>query len=689
MEERKKKKRNKTHQPYNKENKLDSTEGPTEKGNDPYQKYKDFKWENAEQMKNGPVANDNRKCRDVICCIIFLIIVIACIFIGFLGFKNGDPTLLLYAYDEEGKACGHSDGYEDYPYLYFYSVLSGIAKLESENIVNGVCVSACPNETLKKSDYVNQNYTLNCHPTTNNPTCGVSYLNYYESKDILGRICFPKSNDELTYDNETQVKIKIFDPNTGDTFEKVIDKDNTIIDPNDPSKVYVLASSIDGKNDPQDASAKLINFSFFSQKFSSWISDLNVTKYAIAGSIAWSFVLCLLFLLFLRLCAGFVTFFIIVAIEAGLIILAAYFKISNNDEEDETIKTTMDVFFYLFVGLAVIWFIFVMVMCNRIRLAVALIQVTSKYIMKNCCIIFVPLFFFILLIIWIIYWIIMLVFLYASGEFDEEGSKIIASFKMDDKLVYCFWFHIFALFYITAVISAYSQFVYASTACIWYFTNEKGTEDHPIAKSFHRGIRYHFGSICFGATIIAIIRFIMFFLEYIKKKLEAATGTGEKKIGKCFKCLISCFQCCLGCCAKVMEYINKHAYIQIALKGDNFCTAAFEGFGLLIRNLGRFSMLAFLGGILSIFGTIFITVSSCLIGYFVITKVELFSANLNSCILPVIAFGIVGFILGHVTMSIFSVSGDALIHSFLLDEEINKGLPKAFPELQKFMSEER
>ena len=691
MKEERKKKKNKTHQPYNKDNKLEAheTAGPTEKGNDPYQKYKDFKWENPDQMKNGPVTNDNRKCRDVVCCIIFLVIFAACAVVGFFGFKNGDPTLLLYTYDEEGKACGHSPGYEDYPYLYFYSVLSGMAKLESESIVNGVCVSSCPNETLKKSDYANQNYTLDCHPTANNPTCGVSYLNYYESKDILGRICFPKSNDELVYDNETQVKIKIYDPNTGDTFEKVIDKDNTISDQNDPSKVYILASSIDGQNDPQDASAKLINFSFFSQKFSSWISDLNVTKYAIAASIGWCFVLCLIFLLFLRLCAGFVTFFIIVAIEGGLIVLAVYFKMTANDEQDETTKTAMDVIFYIFVGLAVIWFIFVLVMCNRIRLAIALVQVTSKYIMKNCCIVFVPLFFFLLLIIWIIYWIIMLVFLYASGDFDAEGSKIVASFKMDDKLVYCFWFHIFALFYITAVISAYSQFVYASSACIWYFTSEKGTEDHPIAKSFFRGIRYHFGSICFGATIIAIIRFIMFFLEYVKKKLEASVGTGEKKIAKCFKCIISCCQCCLGCCAKVMEYINKHAYIQIALKGDSFCTAAFEGFGLLIRNLGRFSMLAFLGGILSIFGTIFITVSSALIGYFVITEVDYFSADLNSCILPVIAFGIVGFILGHVTMSIFSVSGDALIHSFLLDEEINKGLPKAFPELQKFMSEER
>ena len=50
-------------------------------------------------------------------------------------------------------------------------------------------------------------------------------------------------------------------------------------------------SEIDGKNNPQEASAKLINFSFFSQKFASWISDLNPTKYAIAASLVWSFII--------------------------------------------------------------------------------------------------------------------------------------------------------------------------------------------------------------------------------------------------------------------------------------------------------------------------------------------------------------------------------------------------------------
>ena len=661
-----------------------SDEKKNDKPADPYQRYKDFKWQNPDQFKNGPIDDESRKCRDCVCCIIFILILLLCIVVAIFGFWKGKPSQLFYFYDDDGNACGYDEGYEDYPYLYFPSVLSGLKNFDTNKTLSAVCVKTCPND--KNTVITGGELELDCKPTSLQTDCLISEKDYYESKPLLERICFPKSNDDISYDPLKQKLIEIYDPDTGDKFKKVINDEDTKTDEN--GRIYIAADAINGSNDPQEASARLINLSYFTQLFTLWINDLNVTKYAIAGSIGWSFFLAMFYLLFLRCCAGFITFLIILFVEAGLVVLAVYFKLlSQKEEEIQAESDTTDLaFFWTFTALAAAWLIFILIMCNRIRLAVALTEVTSKYIHKTWCIVFVPFLFFVILVIWLAYWIIMLVFLYTAGEFEKGSTKIFASFRMDEKLEYGFWFHIFMLFYITAIISAYSQFVYASTACIWYFNFEKGTENHPISKSFYRGIRYHFGSLVFGATIIAIIRFLMFFIEIVKKKLEKSMGKNQ---GRCFKCIFCCIQCCLGCCNKIMEYINKHAYIQIALKGDSFCTAAFEGFGLIIRNLGRFSMLALIGGIFSLIGTLFITVGSCIIGYFLITKVDYFSEELNSCVLPVVAFGLVGFIMGKVTMSIFSVSGDALIHSFLLDEELNKGQPKAFPELQKFMNDER
>jgi len=664
------------------------TQQAPEKPKDPYQKYKDFKWQNPDQFKNGPIDDESRKCRDCFCCIIFIVLFALFIVVAAFGFWKGQPSKLLYFYDDTGHACGHDEGYENYPYLYFTSVISGLVNFDTDQLINVVCVSSCPNVTLDPKNYEHgEKYTLDCKADDENK-CKIDYKDYYESKVFINRICFPKTNDEIHYDSTIQYLAKIYDPETGDVFKKVLDKKDILNDTSGATpRVYIAQDAINGENDSQKASAKLINLSYFTQLFTLWINDLYVTRYAILASIGWTFFLAMFYFLFLRCCAGFITFFLILLVQAGLIVLAVYFYFLHDDEEEIQAEsdTTDYAFFWVFTALAAIWLILTLVFCNKIRLAIALVEVTSKYIHKTWCIIFVPFLFFVIVVAWIALWLVLLVFLYTSGEFQSD-SKIFASYKMDEKLEYGFWYHIVMIFYITAVIEAYSQFVYASSACIWYFNYEKGTENHPIAKSFERGVRYHFGSLVFGATIVAIIRFLMFFVEYVKKQMEKSAG---KTQGKCIKCVFCCIECCLACCNKIMEFVNKHAYIQIALKGDSFCTAAWEGFGLIIRNLGRFSALAAISTVFTFIGTIFITVGSCIIGYFLITNVEYFSKDLNSCVLPVVAFGLIGLIMGIVTMSIFSVSGDALIHSFLLDEELNKGQPKAFPELQKFMSDER
>ena len=664
------------------------TEQAPEKPKDPYQKYKDFKWQNPDQFKNGPIDDESRKCRDCFCCIIFIVLFALFIVVAAFGFWKGQPSKLLYFYDDTGHACGHDEGYENYPYLYFTSVISGLVNFDTDQLINVVCVSSCPNVTLDPKDYEHgEKYTLDCKADDENK-CKIDYKDYYESKVFINRICFPKTNDEIHYNPTIQYLASIYDPETGDVFKKVLNKKDIYNDTSGATpRVYIAQDAINGETDSQKASAKLINLSYFTQLFTLWINDLYVTRYAILASIGWTFFLAMFYFLFLRCCAGFITFFLILLVQAGLIVLAVYFYFLHDDEEEIQAEsdTTDYAFFWVFTALAAIWLILTLVFCNKIRLAIALVEVTSKYIHKTWCIIFVPFLFFVIVVAWLALWLVLLVFLYTSGEFQSD-SKIFASYKMDEKLEYGFWYHIFMIFYITAVIEAYSQFVYASSACIWYFNYEKGTENHPIAKSFERGVRYHFGSLVFGATIVAIIRFLMFFVEYVKKQMEKSVG---KTQGKCIKCVFCCIECCLACCNKIMEFVNKHAYIQIALKGDSFCTAAWEGFGLIIRNLGRFSALAAISTVFTFIGTIFITVGSCIIGYFLITNVDYFSKDLNSCVLPVVAFGLIGLIMGIVTMSIFSVSGDALIHSFLLDEELNKGQPKAFPELQKFMSDER
>ena len=657
-------------------------------GYDPNYKYTQFQWTEPSKIKNGPIPDEQRRYHDICCTIFFILFVGGCITIAILGFYNGHPSKLLYGYDEDGHGCGHDKGYEDYPYLYFYSSINNTDD-SKETIINAFCLRECPDTIYDIEEYKNKNITLDCKPTIFNQKCEISHKNYYPSKVIVNRLCFPEMTNEINFDPNNQEKIEVYDAKTQNKIEKIINKDQFYTDNNNIK--YVMVNAINGKGSASDASSTLIIYSYFNvERLAKWITDLYITRWIIFASVLWSFALAMIFMLLLKFIGGLIIFIFFLLIVVGLIILAVYFKINSVnyiEQGDLVYKAAMEAFFWICLVFTIIFIIFILLMCNRIRLSMAMISVTSQYINKTIAIIFIPFLFFIIELLWIVYWIFLSVFIYSTGDFDEKGSKVIASFKWNAGIRFSWWFHLFALLYIASVISSFSQFIYSSTACIWYFNNEKEIEENPIRKSFHRGFRYHFGSIAFGAIIVPIIKFIMFFFDYFKKRIESTPIRNDQS--QCFKYILCCLQCFFGCLGRITEFINEHAYTQIAIKGDGFWTSAWEGYALIVRSLGRFNALSFIGSMFAFISSLFIGVLSCVIGYFIVTEVNAFSESLNSCILPVVIFFIIGCFLGSITMSIYGISGDALIYCFLLEEELNYGQAKSFPALQKFMRDER
>jgi hypothetical protein len=96
------------------------------------------------------------------------------VIVTILGFSQGNPNLVLYPYDEDGRQCG-LNGLKEYPYLYFYEAVSNYKDINITNIVQGVCVSECPSEYSTG--------ILNCTATKDNPNCKVSAENFYVSTE--------------------------------------------------------------------------------------------------------------------------------------------------------------------------------------------------------------------------------------------------------------------------------------------------------------------------------------------------------------------------------------------------------------------------------------------------------------------------------------------------------------------------
>ena len=174
--------------------------------------------------------------------------------------------------------------------------------------------------------------------------------------------------------------------------------------------------------------------------------------------------------------------------------------------------------------------------------------------------------------------------------------------------------------------------------------------------------RYHLGSVAFGSFLIAVCQMIRFLFEYYRKKLGIAEKTPFVKALLCITSYL------LYIMEKCVKFITKNAYIQVALTNKMFCKSAWNGFILIVKNLNRFGAAKTIGSIYMVFGGICISVANMGIGYVVLTMTPY--AEVGTPIPPVLCMGIITVVISYTFLSIFSFSSDAILQSFLLDEEL-------------------
>mmetsp|Transcript_14475 Transcript_14475/g.25467 ORF Transcript_14475/g.25467 Transcript_14475/m.25467 type:complete len:992 (+) Transcript_14475:101-3076(+) len=198
---------------------------------------------------------------------------------------------------------------------------------------------------------------------------------------------------------------------------------------------------------------------------------------------------------------------------------------------------------------------------------------------------------------------------------------------------------------------------------------EKPWKPGPIRRGAWNLFRYHLGSVAFGAFIIAVIQMIRALLYYYQKQAEAQKNRVMVLVLKVLQCLIWCFEKCV-------KFLNKNAYIQIALHGTNFCTSAKKAFFLILRNAVRFGTVAILGTMISWIGWTFIIACTVGLGY-------LYLINLHpeaELAINIVIHCCVAYCAAQVFMNVFGLAVDTSLQCFLLVEELECGVagPKGF-----------
>lgn len=129
------------------------------------------------------------------------------------------------------------------------------------------------------------------------------------------------------------------------------------------------------------------------------------------------------------------------------------------------------------------------------------------------------------------------------------------------------------------------------------------------------------------------------------------------------------------CFERFIEFLNKNAYIQVAITGKNFCTSAKNAFLLILRNPVRFAMLGMLGNLFTYLGILIVAAGGTFFGYSMCTYDKKLKHSLHSPWTPTAACLILSTMVAIIFMSVYSMSIDTILQCFFLDEELAKTNP--------------
>ncbi|KAH9507586.1 hypothetical protein Btru_051521 [Bulinus truncatus] len=235
-------------------------------------------------------------------------------------------------------------------------------------------------------------------------------------------------------------------------------------------------------------------------------------------------------------------------------------------------------------------------------------------------------------------------------------------------------FMVFMLLWVLNFIVALGHMTLAGAFGLYYWSWEKPKDipAFPLARSLFRSIRYHLGSLAFGSLIIAIIQLIRIFLEYLDYKLKDSQNRVAKFI-------LTCLKCCFWCLEKFMKFINKNAYILIAIRGKNFCVSAKDAFFLIMRNALRVIVLDKVTDFLLFLSKILVTGAIFTMSFFWFKgSINFFDKyivrpDLNYYLAPVIIQTVSTYLMTCVFFGVYNMAVDTLFLCFLEDIEMNDG----------------
>ncbi|XP_041641200.1 choline transporter-like protein 2 isoform X2 [Cheilinus undulatus] len=678
----------------------------------------------------GPIHN--RGCTDILCCILFIVALLGYFAVGILAWSQGDPRKVIYPTDSRGQFCGQAGTpLEKKPLLFYFNILkcaSPLVLLEFQCPTTQLCVESCPDRHL---------------------TLVKAKLGGKEDREYYQQFCkdgvdFAKlSPPELLRDGLCPAMLMPSKPFTRRCLPAlgtmkggvVVVGNETTFDAGQGVNINATEVLEASKKSNVVVEARQVAMRIFEDYTQSW-------HWILLGLVI-AMVVSLIFIVLLRYLAGVMVWVMIVLVilVIGYGIFHCYMEFASLKGEpgaDVTIRDLgLQTDFSVYLQIRQTWLAFMIILAiveviiillliflrKRILIAIALIKEASRAVGHVMSSLFYPMLTFALLAVVIAYWAITAVFLSTSNEqvykvfnnseceysretcdpktFNTSNASVqcpdaecLFAFYGGETLYHKYlilfqFYNVFLFFWCANFVTALGQVTLsgAFASYYWAFKKPEDIPAYPIFSSLGRALRYHTGSLAFGSLILSMVQVIRVILEYLDHKLKGAQN-------KFAKFLLSCMKCCFWCLEKCIKFLNRNAYIMIAIYGKSFCPSARDAFFLLMRNIIRVAVLDKVTDFLLFLGKLLIVGIVGIFSFFFfsgrIKAVEDAAPSLNYYWVPILTLVVGSYLIAHGFFSVYAMCVDTLFLCFCEDLERNDGSSERpyfmSPELHEILS---
>ncbi|KAL4175994.1 hypothetical protein KRP22_000951 [Phytophthora ramorum] len=562
--------------------------------------------EGAADSRSAFASKSQRKCRDVFCCLLFVVYWIGMIVVAIVALQTGEPLSLLYGKDYNGNVCGDGNysnaKFTTYPRLnedLVVAAANGVSPTSAKFF--GVCVESCPAAGAKTCTYGGE-------------TCWVVAQ---DTEPAFFR-CLPVASTNETILEEVCIDPEGADPScTVDLFEA--GKCDIVCNTKRAHKEVWEVEATGGTN------PLLSQLQGNLQVLGRFLNDMYAARSVVllVGGLG-ALILGLIWLIVLQFFAGCVVWLTCSLVLVGLLLLSLFCSVRSElisseqlgslsfldastidttalaAESDTNTKLQFKAAAYVSWVVTGVVFLLLIAMRKRLKIAIAIIRESSKAIQKLPMLLIwpvVPTAFFVGLVV---YSVAVAAYLLSSDDLTSAVKESAAAFNVTSELSAAeelpakrlqqvlLAFHVFGFLWTNQLLQAISICVIAGSVAQFYWTppSDSGKRElearFPIARALRYTLRFSLGSLCFGSFIIAVVQFLRIMLEYLDRNTKQI-----QQGNRIVRVALLAVKCCLWCFEKCIKFLSRNAYILIAMKGSSFCTASARSFKLIFKNMAR------------------------------------------------------------------------------------------------------